>query len=96
MNLKGRHFLTLKDFTPEEILYLVDLAYDLKQKRKQGIKGESLKGKNIAHHDGGYSTWRVDMTDTLELMSSLWDDVKNYNVDEGGSNYDFFFGDGNC
>ncbi len=32
--------------------------------------------------------------ETLELMSSLWDDVKNYNVDEGGSNYDFFFGDG--
>lgn len=32
--------------------------------------------------------------DTLELMSSLWDDVKNYNVDEGGSNYDFFFADG--
>lgn len=31
---------------------------------------------------------------TLELMSSLWDDVKNYNVDEAGSNYDFFFGDG--
>lgn len=48
MNLKGRSFLKLKDFTPEEILYLVDLAYDLKQKRKQGIKGESLKGKNIA------------------------------------------------
>ena len=48
MNLKGRSFLKLKDFTPEEILYLVDLAYDLKQKRKQGFKGESLKGKNIA------------------------------------------------
>ncbi len=32
--------------------------------------------------------------DILELMSSLWDDVKNYNVDEGGSNYDFFFADG--
>ena len=32
--------------------------------------------------------------ETLELMSSLWDDVKNHNIDEGGSNYDFFFGDG--
>lgn len=32
--------------------------------------------------------------ETLELMSSLWDDVKNYNIDQGGSNYDFFFGDG--
>ena len=32
--------------------------------------------------------------ETLALMSTLWDDVKNYNVDQGGSNYDFFFGDG--
>lgn len=48
MNLKGRHFLTLKDFTPAEILYLVDLAADLKEKKKNGITGNSLKGKNIA------------------------------------------------
>lgn len=48
MNLKGRSFLTLKDFTPEEIMYLVDLAADLKAKKKQGITGNSLKGKNIA------------------------------------------------
>ena len=48
MNLKGRSFLTLKDFTPEEIMYMVDLAADLKAKKKQGITGNSLKGKNIA------------------------------------------------
>lgn len=48
MNLKGRHFLTLKDFTPEEILYLVDLAAELKAKKAKGILGTSLKGKNIA------------------------------------------------
>lgn len=48
MNLKGRNFLTLKDFTPEEILYLIDLAADLKEKKKRGITGNSLKGKNIA------------------------------------------------
>ncbi len=48
MNLKGRSFLTLKDFTAEEILGLIDLAADLKAKKKQGITGESLKGKNIA------------------------------------------------
>ena len=48
MNLKGRHFLTLKDFTADEILYLVDLAAELKAKKKQGITGQSLKGKNIA------------------------------------------------
>ena len=48
MNLKGRSFLTLKDYTAEEILYLVDLAADLKAKKKQGITGNSLKGKNVA------------------------------------------------
>lgn len=48
MNLKGRSFLTLKDFTPDEITYLIDLAADLKAKKKQGITGNSLKGKNIA------------------------------------------------
>ena len=48
MNLKGRSFLTLKDYTPAEIEYLLDLAADLKRKKKQGICGNSLKGKNIA------------------------------------------------
>lgn len=47
MNLKGRSFLTLKDYSPEEILYLVDLAAELKAKKKQGIRGNSLAGKNI-------------------------------------------------
>lgn len=48
MNLKGRSFLTLKDFTPAEIEYLIDLSAELKAKKKQGITGDSLKGKNIA------------------------------------------------
>lgn len=48
MNLKGRNFLKLKDFTPEEILYMIDLAADLKAKKKQGIRHDSLVGKNIA------------------------------------------------
>ncbi len=48
MNLKGRSFLTLKDFTPEEIMYFIDLAAELKAKKKKGILGSSLKGKNIA------------------------------------------------
>ena len=47
MNLKGRNFLTLKDYTKEEIRYLLDLAHDLKEKKKKGITGSSLKGKNI-------------------------------------------------
>ena len=37
MDLKGRNFLTLKDFTPEEITYLLDLAADLKEKKKKAL-----------------------------------------------------------
>jgi len=48
MNLKGRHFLTLKDYTAEEINYLIDLAAELKEKKKQGIPHDELRGKNIA------------------------------------------------
>lgn len=48
MNLKGRNFLTLKDFSAEEIAYFLDLAAQLKDKKKKGILGSSLKGKNIA------------------------------------------------
>jgi len=48
MNLKGRNFLTLKDFTPEEIQYLLDLAADLKQKKKAGIPVDHYRGKNVA------------------------------------------------
>ena len=48
MNLKGRSFLKLMDYTPEEILYLVDLASELKEKKKKGILHNSLIGKNIA------------------------------------------------
>lgn len=48
MNLKGRHFLTLKDYTPEEIAYLLELAAELKQKKKAGIPVDTLRGKNVA------------------------------------------------
>ncbi|OGN61793.1 MAG: ornithine carbamoyltransferase [Chlamydiae bacterium RIFCSPHIGHO2_12_FULL_27_8] len=47
VNLKGRSFLTLKDFTPEEIQYLLDLSKDLKSKLRAGIRGNSLQNKNI-------------------------------------------------
>lgn len=46
--LVGRSFLTLKDFTPEEIMYMIDLSSDLKDKKKKGISTEYCKGKNIA------------------------------------------------
>lgn len=48
MNLKGRHFLTLKDYTTEEITYLLDLAAELKEKKKKGMPMDSLRGKNVA------------------------------------------------
>ncbi len=48
MDLYGRSFLTLKDFTPEEIDHLLNLAAKLKADKKKGITGNSLKGKNIA------------------------------------------------
>ena len=48
MNLQGKNFLTLKDFTPEEIRYFLDVAKDLKDKKKKGIPHKELEGKNIA------------------------------------------------
>ena len=48
MDLKGRDFLKLLDFTAEEIMYLLDLSADLKGKKKQGISVERFRGKNIA------------------------------------------------
>ncbi len=48
MNLKNRDFLTLLDYTPEEILYLLDLASELKAKKHAGILHDSLRGRNVA------------------------------------------------
>ena len=48
MNLQGRDFLTLLDYTPQEIGYLLDLAADLKAKKKAGIPHDVLHGKNVA------------------------------------------------
>ncbi len=48
MDLKGRSFLTLKDFSKEEIIYLLDLAAEYKDKKRKGIPHDTLRGKNIA------------------------------------------------
>ena len=48
MNLKGRSFLKLLDYTPEEITYLIDLAAELKAKKKAGVLHRMCEGKNIA------------------------------------------------
>jgi ornithine carbamoyltransferase len=47
VSLKGRHFLTLKDFSAQEIRYLLDLSHDLKRKKRSGIRGDLLAGKNV-------------------------------------------------
>ena len=47
VNLKGKSFLTLMDFSTEEIRYLLDLAKDLKAKKREGNRNELLRGKNI-------------------------------------------------
>lgn len=48
VNLKGRDFLKLLDFTSEEIEYLLELAEDLKAKKKAGIPHRMHEGKNVA------------------------------------------------
>ncbi len=48
MDLKGRSFLKLLDFTPEEITSLIDLAAELKDKKKKGIPHRMCEGKNVA------------------------------------------------
>lgn len=47
-NLRGRHFLTLLDYTPTEIQYLLDLSRDLKRAKRLGNESKQLMGKNIA------------------------------------------------
>jgi ornithine carbamoyltransferase len=47
-NLKNRHFLTIHDFTPKEVLYLLDLARDLKRAKYAGTEVPRLRGKNVA------------------------------------------------
>ena len=47
MNLKNKDFLTLLDYSPEEIRYLLDLSKDLKEKKRKGISHKYLKDKNV-------------------------------------------------
>ena len=58
MNLKGRNFLTLKDFTPEEITYLIDLAAELKAKKKYFVKVRAYKTVGKSKVYGAYSAVR--------------------------------------
>ena len=47
-NLRNRHFLTLLDYSPEEIRFLIDLSFTLKKAKYSGTEVPTLKGKNIA------------------------------------------------
>lgn len=47
VHLKGRSLIDLKDYSPEEIRYLISLSHELKRKKKAGIRDDLLKGKNI-------------------------------------------------
>ncbi len=47
-SLRGRHFLTLNDYSPEEITYLLDLAAELKEAKREGREEKHLSGKNVA------------------------------------------------
>ena len=47
-DLRGKHFLKLADYTPEEITYLLDLAAELKAAKKEGREEQKLVGKNVA------------------------------------------------
>ena len=47
INLKGRSFLSIMDFSTQEVRYLLDMAHDLKARKRSGLHSEVLKGKNI-------------------------------------------------
>ena len=61
MNLKGRNFLKLKDFTPEEILYMIDLAADLKAKTKHSPKYSVVKKYYNTYKPDGTRLWTDEM-----------------------------------
>ena len=92
MNLTGRDFLTLKDFTPEEILYLIDLSAKLKDMKKKGIVEQPLRGKNVALiFEEAYVNVAVHgyakKADNVKPLRILWDkvgdDYKMTFIDEG-------------
>ena len=70
MNLIGRSFLTLKDFTPEEIRYMLDLAKELKRLKQAGIKPRNLEGKNIFLY---VPTFRDEFERTHHINYSVYD-----------------------
>ena len=77
MNLKGRHFLTLKDYTPEEITYLLDLSAELKEKKKKGILTDTLKGKNVALiFEKTSSGKKESIADTARVLGRMYEGIE--------------------
>lgn len=72
VNLRGRSFLTLKDFSTEEIRYLLDLSHDLKSKKRAGIKGNLLNRKNVVLIFDKAST-----RTRCAFETSIWDEGGN-------------------
>lgn len=69
INLKGRNFLTLLDYTPEEIRYLLDLSHELKEKKKKGIPHRYLEGKNIVLL---FEKLLLEQDVLLKLLALIW------------------------
>ena len=91
MNVKGRNFLTLKDFTPEEIIGFLDLAAELKEKKKRGIfEKTSTRTRcsfEVAAHDLGMGTTYLDpagsqigkkesIPDTARVLGRMFDGIE--------------------
>ena len=72
MSLKNRSFLKLLDYTPAEIEQLLDLAADLKAKKKAGIAHDQLHGKNIALIFEKTSTRTRCSFEVAEVPRSVW------------------------
>jgi len=76
INLKGRHFLKLLDFTPEEINYLIELAVQLKKRRKKAVKFRDLEAeilllflKNLRRGHAVPLRWRLLIREHMSLTS---------------------------
>ena len=69
INLKGRNFLTLLDYTPEEIRYLLDLSHELKEKKKNGIPHRYLEERILFYY---LKKLLLEQDVLLKLLALIW------------------------
>ena len=89
VNMKGKSFLSLMDLSAQEIRYLLDLAHDLKAKKRMGLCGEALKGKNIGSI-GKPSSWLIASNYSPDAMMEklgLTDEVNGLALMDGKRYY---------